>query len=136
MGFQDGSLMRLTYNGKEIFHETKVTLSGDTDFKDIATKDTDGTESTPGQKSWSLSVEGVMSNDDPGTKANVNDIIASWVDQGLNTFSVSDKVTGNLEFSGDAYIQNWSLDASNDESVTFSYSLKGNGTLTVGTVAA
>ncbi|MFD1292633.1 phage tail tube protein [Lutibacter holmesii] len=135
MAFQDGSLMRLSVDGENIFHETKVSISGDTDFNDVATKDTDGTVSTPGQKSWSLSVEGVMSNDDPGTKHDVASIVGLWNTQALVEIMVTDAVTGHIEYSGSAYIQNWSKDAENDESVTFSYSLKGTGSLTVGAVA-
>jgi len=63
MAFQDGKLMRITVGGKEIFHEVSVSLSGGTEFKDVATKDTSGTESTPGSKSWTASVEGVASAD-------------------------------------------------------------------------
>lgn len=135
MAFQDGSLMRLTVDGNDIFHETKVSINGDTEFKEVATKDTDGKESSPGSKSWGLSVEGVMSFDDPGTKLSVKAIIDLWNAKTLVVIEVTDKVTGHTEYSGSAYIQNWSNDASNDENVTFSYSLKGTGALTVGDVA-
>jgi TP901-1 family phage major tail protein len=134
MAFQDGKLMRITVGGKEIFHEVSVSLSGGTEFKDVATKDTSGTESTPGSKSWTASVEGVASADST-TEHDLKAMVDLWNAQTLSAITVTDSVSGNIEFSGNAYIENWSVDAANEESVTFSYSLKGSGALTVGSVA-
>jgi len=135
MAFQDGKLMRITVDGKDIFHEVSVSISGGTEFKDVATKDTTGTESTPGSKSWTASVEGVASAD-VTTENDLKAMVDLWNAQTLSAVTVSDAITGNIEFSGNGYIENWSVDAANEESVTFSYSIKGSGALTVGTVAA
>jgi len=133
MAFYQGKLMRISVDGQTIFHEVDCTLSGSTDFKDIATKDTDGTESTQGSKSWNISVNGFVA-----TGATAQEDIKSmsdlWNAQTLVAITLSDDVVGSVIFSGNGYIEGFSVGAPNDETVTFDYTIKGNGALTVGLV--
>lgn len=133
MAFQEGKLMRLEYGGKEVFHEVSVDLSGSTAFKDVATKDTDGTVSSPGSKSWSCACEGIVSVDTT-TNQTLATMIGFWNAQSLNAVNVTDNITGHTEFSGSAYVEGWNIKSQNEEFVTFSYTLKGDGPLTVGAV--
>ena len=133
MAFYQGKLMRITVEGNDIFHEADCTLNASTDFKDVATKDTVGTESTPGTQSWSVSVNGFVAT---GAVAQ-NDLKMMadfWKAKTEVAITFSDDVTGSVIFSGNAYIESFSVGAPNDETVTMDYSLKGNGELTIAAV--
>ena len=130
MALGDGSVMRLTFDGKEIFHEVSVNIGGSKEFKEAATKDVDSI-SIPGKKTTDLGVEGILSYDDPLTKAAVKDIVDAWNDDTLAAYSVTDGVSTHIAFSGNAYISDWRVTAQNDEFITFSYSLKPSGDLVV-----
>lgn len=134
MSFYQGKLMRITVAGKDIFHEVDCTLSASTDFKDIATKDTVGTESTPGAQSWNVSVNGFAATGAEVTQQDLAAMAALWKAQTLVAITLSDDVAGSVIFSGNAFIEGFSVGAPNDETVTMDYTLKGNGELTIGTV--
>lgn len=133
MAFYEGKKMRITFDGKEIFHEVDCTLNASTEFKDIATKDTVGTESSPGTQSWSVSVNGYASPDTT-TENDIKALADAWKASTLAAVTLTDDVSGHVIFSGNAYVENFSVGAPNDETVTMDYSLKGNGELTIGTV--
>ncbi len=130
MAFYSGSAMRLKIDTKQIFHESDLTLNANSDFKEIASKDTDGVQNSPGRKSWDLSSSAYAINSD-GTKADIKTITAAWQDQQLVDVEFTDGQAGNLMFSGKAYIENFSVKATTDETVSFDYSLKGDGSLTI-----
>lgn len=134
MAFQDGKLMRLALGDIEVFHEASVDLSGSRSFKEIVTKDTDGTENVPSTKTWSCSVEGYVGTD-ATSKLTLKAVVDMWNDGDLVAAKISDEVTGNTEFTGNVYVEGWNIKAQTDEVVTFSYTLKGDKSLTVGTVS-
>lgn len=131
MAYYEGSKMRIKIGTNNVYHETDATLNWGREFKEIASKDTDGVESSPGKKSWSLSSNAYAIN----TVDTQNDLksIAEAGDLGtLVDVQFTDGVSGNLVFSGQAYIENFSVKATTDDTVKFDYSLKGNGNLTIG----
>jgi predicted secreted protein len=130
MAFYEGSAMRMKIATKEVFHEADVTLNANSDFKEIASKDTDGVQNSPGRKTWDFSCNAYAINSD-GTKADIKSITTAWQDQTLVDVEFTDGVQGNLTFSGKAYISDFSLKATTDETVTFDYNLKGDGALTI-----
>lgn len=134
MAFYEGSAMRLKIGTKLVFHEANVTLNANTDFKEIASKDTDGVQSSPGRQPWDMSSKAYAINSD-GTKADIKSIAAAWKDKTLVDVEFTDGVAGNLMFSGKAYIASFSLGAETDEAVSFDYNLKGDGGLTIADVA-
>ena len=134
MAFYEGKLMRLTIGGQDIFHEVDCTLTASTEFKDIATKDTTGTESTPGSQSWSVSVNGYVATG-ATLQEDLASMAATWKAKSLVAITLSDDVSTSVIFSGNAYIESFTVGAPNDETVTMDYSLKGNGELTIAAVA-
>jgi len=133
MAFLGGTAMRFKVADKEIFHEAECEINGSTEFKEIATKDTVGTEVTPGTQSFTGSVSGIVSIDTTVENA-LADLLALWKAKTLSTFTYTDGVSGHVVLSGSTYIENFTIGATTDESVTFSYSLKGSGELVIGTV--
>ncbi len=131
MAFYEGSKMRLKIGTQEVFHETDATLSFNREFKEIASKDTDGVESSPGKKSWSVSSSAYAINTN-GLKKDLKAIADASNSGELVSVQFTDGKKGNIVFSGKAYIESYSVKATNDETVTFDYSLKGNGKLETG----
>ncbi len=135
MALNLGENMRLTLNSKEILHEVSCSLSFTKDFKEIASKDTNGKLVSPGSSSTTISIEGLWEND--GTTKHDLFVISGYAN--ANTayaFSFSTDVIGDVIYSGDAYVDSFSVDATNEEYVTFSFTLKINGDLTIAEVAA
>ncbi|WP_435263457.1 phage tail tube protein [Tenacibaculum sp. nBUS_03] len=130
MAFYEGSVMRIEIGGKKILHEQDATLNVSSDFKEIASKDTNGVETSPGKKSWSLSSNAYAANS-PTTNNGIKDISEAWQSQALVDIKFTDGVGGNMVYQGQAYIESFSIKATTDEAVTFDYSLKGNGELTI-----
>jgi len=131
--FLDGSVMRLQVEGKNVFHEVEVSIEGSTDFKEIATKDTDGKEVSPGSQSFSLSCSAKGS---PDTTTENTDVIllGYWKNKTKVAFTLTDGIVGHVTYSGEAYLENFNMGSPNDEIVDFSYSLKGTGELVIGVV--
>ncbi|WP_418639656.1 phage tail tube protein [Winogradskyella sp.] len=131
MAYYEGSDMRIKIGTNNVFHETDATLNWSREFKEIASKDTDGVESSPGKKSWSLTSSAYVINT-PDTQNDLKSIAEAGDLGTLVDVQFTDGKSGNLVFSGQAYIENFSVKATTDDTVTFDYSLKGNGSLTIG----
>jgi len=132
--FYQGKIMRLKVGAKTIFHEVDVTVNGSTDFKEVSTKDTASSEWTPGDQSWNVSVNAKASADTT-TDENTATLLGYWENKTKISITVSDGITGNVTFAGDAYIESFDASSPNDETVDMSYTLKGSGKLTIGTTA-
>lgn len=133
--FLDGSIMRLSVEGKKVFHEVEVSIEGSTDFKEIATKDTDGKEVSPGAQSFSLSCSAKGSTDTTSDNASI-DMLMFYQNKTKVAFTLTDGVVGHVVYSGFAYVADFNMGSPNEEIVDFSYSLKGTGGLTIGVVPA
>ena len=84
----------------------------------------------PGKKSWSLSSNAYAHNTQD-LQNGLIDISQAWQSQTLVEISFTDGVQGHMIYTGQAYIESFSIKATTDEVVTFDYSLKGNGVLTI-----
>jgi TP901-1 family phage major tail protein len=133
MAFMKGSSMRIKIGTNVIYHETDATLNWSREFKEVATKDTTGVENTPGKSSWSLSSNAYAENA-PATENDLKSISDAAQAATLVSVEFTDGVSGNVMYSGQAYIESFSVKATNDETVTFDYVLKGNGDLTTANV--
>ncbi|XRE42215.1 hypothetical protein ACIVBQ_000419 [Tenacibaculum discolor] len=132
MAFYEGSAVRIKIGTKEVFHETDATINASTEFKEIASKDTDGVEVTPGKQSFSMSSSAYAAND-ATTQEDLKSIADAWKAKTLVDVSLADGVSGNIALTGKGYIESFSIKATTDEAVTFDYSIKGSGDLTIGT---
>lgn len=136
MAYYEGTTMRLTLGTKQIFHEVDADLNFSIDFKEIASKDTNGKISTPGSYSWSISCNMSLLDNDGTTKEDLFTLATKALAKGLHAITFSTNVTGDVIFSGNAYIEGFTTAAVNEEKSTASFTLRGDGDLTVAEVGA
>jgi len=134
MALKEGVNMRITVGGKEIFHEVSADLSFQTDFKEVASKDTSGKLVSPGSSSWNIPVEALYDNDGT-TQEDLFTLSTLAINKTEVAVTLTTGVSGDVVYSGNAYIESFNTNATNDEYVTCSFSFKGNGDLTVARVA-
>lgn len=140
MAIYDGSVLRLTVNGKNVYHSTEASISMSREFKERSTKDTDGIEVAPGVKSWSGSTSalGVLSLDsgvDAATNATFEDLFDAYDGTTEIDVEFSTNVSGDVFYKGKAFIESLELNAPNEEDATASISLRGSGVVEKDTVA-
>jgi TP901-1 family phage major tail protein len=122
---------------------TKIANGTSADFE--MTKDTidatnkDGSnykEFLVGLNSWTMSFEGIFEEDGSVGSGSLSakDIISDLVAGDLIHVVMTSNVTGDLKLSGQALLTNFAWSAPVNDVATFSCSLQGSGTLTVGTV--
>lgn len=133
MALKEGVNMRIKVGGKEIFHEVSADLSATTDFKEVASKDTSGKLVSPGAQSWNIPIEALYDNDG-STQEDLFTLATLWKNKTEVAVTLSTNVVGDVIFSGNAYIDGFTTNATNEEFITVSFSFKGNGDLTVARV--
>lgn len=86
----------------------------------------------PGVKSWTASGEGNFAYD---ATNGFSQLFASWTNQTALPIVFQTGVTGDKKYSGSTYISSLELNSSgNDEAVTFSFELTGDGALSEATI--
>lgn len=132
-----GKNLRFKFDGKTLFHATSCSLDISTSLEEIATKDTDGSVSTPGNYAWSLSTDALVANLPAGNTTGV--AFATLLDTQLAGTEIdvdfTTDETGDFVYSGKVYIENTSIQAEVGSSAKGSFSFKGNGNLTKTIVA-
>lgn len=127
-----GKNVRLSVNGKTIFHSTACTLGLTTTLEELATKDTNGTISTPGSYAWTVGLNTLVADKD-STNVNQTDFM-SVLDLQLAgaevDISFATDVAGDFFLSGKAYIESCNISAEVGNTTTGDFSFKGNGNLT------
>ncbi|SHG27661.1 hypothetical protein [Flavobacterium johnsoniae] len=133
----NGKLLRFKFNSKKFLHATSCKLDFATKLEEIATKDTNGTISIPSNYSWTGSTEALLSNLPTGDLEHVtyDDILniqrtGTQIDVEFTT-----DVTGDIIYTGKAYIENSGITATVGESVKVTVSFKGNGDLEQDTIS-
>ena len=120
---------------------TKVANLTSTDFE--LSKDTiDATnkdggsykEFLVGLSGWTMNAEGIFEEDGGVTGISAKDLLDDIIAGDPVTVVMTSNVTGDLKLSGSAVITSFSWNAPVNDVATFSVSLQGSGTLTVGTV--
>lgn len=138
-GLTNGTLICLY---KEISGvDTKIANLTSTDFE--LTKDTidatnkDGNnykEFLVGLSSWTMSAEGIFEEDGSTTNHSPKDLLDDIIAGAEITVVMGNAdETGDLKLSGSAVLTNFSWNAPVNDVSTFSCTLQGSGTLTVGT---
>ncbi len=122
---------------------TKIANGTSADFE--VTKDTiDATnkdggsykEFLVGLSSWTMSFEGIFEEDGSVGSGflSAKDILDDLIAGTLITVVMTSNVSGDLKLSGSALLTNFAWSAPVNDVATFSCSLQGSGTLTVGAV--
>lgn len=124
-----GKLLRFKFDAKKFLHATSCKLDFSMKLEEIATKDTDGTVSIPGNYSWSGSTEALLANLPAldTTHVTYDDILAKMLAGTEIDVDFTTDVTGDIIYTGKAYIDSASMTADTEGAVKVSISIKGNG---------
>jgi len=137
-GIYNGTKLRLGFDDKKLLHTTSCKIDFQTKLEEIATKDTDGTVVIPSNYSWSASAEALVANLPSGDTTHVtfDTLLAAQLAGTEIDINFTTDETGDIIYTGKAYIENASITANVGESAKVSFSLKGNGNVVLDTVAA
>jgi hypothetical protein len=133
----NGSNVRLSYNGKVLYHTTSCKLQISTKLEEIATKDTNGSVVTPGNYAWNISAESLVA-DKPSastTQLGAMEIVDFQLAKTELDIEFTSSVSGDWMYAGSVFVESADIDATVDQVMTGSFSFKGNGDLTKTTVA-
>jgi hypothetical protein len=131
-----GGATRFSYNGKTLYHTKACKLQISTKMEEIATKDTQGSVVTPSNYSWSASAESLVADKPTGstTQLGFMEIVQLQLNKTAIDIEITDGVTGSWMAAGQCYVESADIDATVDQSVSGSFSFKGNGDLTITTI--
>ena len=119
--------------GEIVGKMTSASLSVTMATRDISTKDSAGwMEVLEGQKSWTLSGEGLVVYNNTG-KATPDDIYTYLSNRTAVAIEFGSETTDEKYYTGSGYFTEFSTDAGVEDNATFSFSFQGTGTLTQGT---
>jgi hypothetical protein len=125
-----GKNVRFSFDGKTLYHATSCKLSISTKLEEIATKDTDGTVSTPSNYAWSISTEALVADKPVSSmQSDFMDIMDLQLAGTEINIEFTDSNDGGFILSGKVYVESSDITAEVGNSVTGSFSFKGNGNL-------
>ena len=123
--------MRIKIATKTIMHEVEASLNEARDFEELASKDIVGKDFHPKEGTWSLTGNAIAANSNGDAQIDLQAIVESYQAKTLVAIELTDGITGNMAYSGNAYIELYTLTSANEDKAKFDFSLKGVGTLTV-----
>jgi hypothetical protein len=128
-----GKAVRLSFDGKTLYHATSCSLSISTSLEEIATKDTDGTISVPGNYSWSVTTNALVADKPNSSTTSVDYYDLSQLQLAGTPVEIefTDGATGSLKYAGQVYIESNNMNMEVGTSGSSDFSFKGNGTLTL-----
>jgi hypothetical protein len=124
-----GKNLRFSFNGKTLFHATSCKLSLSTKLEAIATKDTNGTVSTPSNYEWSINTDALVANKTGVLQNDFLDILALQLAGTEIVVTFTTGVVGDFVLTGNVFVESSDITAETGNSVTGSFSFKGNGDL-------
>lgn len=139
-GVINGTKFGVYAAGTKIGYATSASISMNHNLRDTSTKDSSGwRDQMEGQRDWEVSVEGmVIFVDNSGgaiSDKTMDELYTSYIATRTSfTLMFSTEVTGDIKWSGDAYMTSLSADTPNEDSSTWSGSFSGTGILTQATV--
>lgn len=129
-GVLNGTDLALYNNTYLIGTSTTCSLSVSADMRDTSNKDSAGWKAVlVGQKSWTVSVEGLVAH---SVSYNYAYLFGLWTNKTAVSVvlkSVSN-AAGDYYWSGSGYITSLSMNAANEQNITYSLSIQGTGALT------
>jgi len=139
-GVINGTKFGVYAAGTKIAYATSASISMNHNLRDTSTKDSAGwREQLEGQRDWEVSVEGMLLFVDSSGGAiaglTMNELFTSYIATRTEvTVKFSTEITGDVEWSGQAFLTSLSADAPNEDSSTWSGSFSGTGALAQATV--
>ena len=140
-GVINGTKFAVYAAGVKVAYATSASISMNHNLRDTSTKDSGGwRDQLEGQRDWEVSVEGMLVFVDGSGGAiaglTMNELFASYIATRTEfTCLFSTGVTGDIEWSGQAFLTSLSADTPNEDSSTWSGSFSGSGALTQATTA-
>ncbi len=115
---------------------TSASLSVSMETRDTTTKDSAGwQENLEGLKSWSLSGDGLVTYSITGDYDTPDDLFTLLSNRTLVKVKFGSATSGEIDYTGDAYLVSYEQEAGVEENVTYSFGFTGTGTLTQASVA-
>jgi TP901-1 family phage major tail protein len=115
---------------------TSASLSVSMETRDTTTKDSAGwQENLEGLKSWSLSGDGLVTYSITGDYDTPDELFTLLSNRTLVKVKFGSETSGEIDYTGDAYLVSYEQEAGVEENVTYSFSFTGTGVLTQASVA-
>ncbi len=115
---------------------TSASLSVSMETRDTTTKDSSGwQENLEGLKAWSLSGDGLVTYSISGDYDTPDDLFTLLSNRTLVKVKFGSETTGEIDYTGDAYLVSYEQEAGVEENVTYSFGFTGTGVLTQATVS-
>ena len=115
---------------------TSASLSVSMETRDTTTKDSAGwQENLEGLKSWSLSGDGLVTYSISGDYDTPDDLFTLLSNRTLVKVKFGSETSGEIDYTGDAYLVSYEQEAGVEENVSFSFGFTGTGVLTQASVA-
>lgn len=115
---------------------TSASLSVSMEVRDTTTKDSAGwQENLEGLKNWSLSGDGLVTYSISGDYDTPDDLFTLLSNRTLVKVKFGSATSGEIDYTGDAYLTSYEQEAGVEENVSFSFSFQGTGVLTQASVS-
>jgi len=115
---------------------TSASLSVSMETRSTTTKDSAGwDENLEGLKSWSLSGDGLVTYSITGDYDTPDDLFTLLSNRTLVKVKFGSATSGEIDYTGDAYLVSYEQEAGVEENVTYSFGFTGTGVLTQASVA-
>ena len=140
-GVINGTKFGVYAAGTKIAYATSASISMNHNLRDTSTKDSSGwRDQLEAQRDWEVSVEGMLIFVDGSGGAiagiTMNELYSTYIATRTEfTLMFSTEESGDIKWSGQAFLTSLSADTPNEDSSTWSASFSGTGALTQATVA-
>ena len=115
---------------------TSASLSVSMETRDTTSKDSAGwQENLEGLKSWSLSGDGLVTYSISGDYDTPDDLFTLLSNRTLVKVKFGSATSGEIDYTGDAYLVSYEQEAGVEENVTYSFGFTGTGVLTQASVS-
>ena len=115
---------------------TSASLSVSMETRDTTSKDSAGwQENLEGLKAWSLSGDGLVTYSISGDFDTPDDLFTLLSNRTLVKVKFGSATSGEIDYTGDAYLVSYEQEAGVEENVTYSFGFTGTGVLTQASVS-
>lgn len=134
-GVINGTKFGVYAAGTKIAYATSASISMNHNLRDTSTKDSGGwRDQLEGQRDWECSVEGMLifTNLDgtPVSGLTMNELYTAYItSRTVFALKFSTSITGDIQWTGQAFMTSLSSDTPNEDSSTWSASFSGTGEL-------
>ena len=138
-GVINGTKFAVYAGATKIAYATSASISMNHNLRDTSTKDSGGwRDQLEGQRDWECSVEGMLIFEEAGgaiAGLTMDELYTAYIaTRTVLTLKFSTEETGDIKWSGQAFLTSLSADTPNEDSSTWSGSFSGTGVLTQATV--